>query len=327
MFKKVIGVDLGTSNISIYKKKKGILLREPSIVAIDRVTKEAVAFEKDAKDMFGKAPTTVEIVHPIRRGVVADFDITDQFINYLLKKAKVKSYIMKPTIILSVPFDITKVEEDAFREIGERMGSREVYLVESVIAAALGAGLDINRSTASMIIDMGGGKTDIAILSLGKIIKGAKTDIAGELFDKRIISYMKQKYKLLIGDKTSEKIKMEGSSLVECDKEVEVRGMDLITNLPHTVTVTSQDLKEAIQEDLYTLIDIIKEVLEDIHPEVASDIMKGGIVLTGGSAALVGLKEVLSYELGIPVSLAKQNETATIEGVGILLENLSYLKK
>lgn len=327
MFEKVIGIDLGTSNIAIYKKRKGMILREPSVVAIDRETREVLSFGNDAKAMFGRTPDRVEIIHPIRKGVVADFDITDQLINYLMKKAKVKSSFLKSKIVMSIPLDITKVEENAFREISERMGSREVYLVDSVNASSLGVGLDINYPTASMIVDIGGGKTDIAILSLGKIVKGTKTDIAGELFDRRIVSYIKQKYKLLIGEKTAEELKINGSSLFEGEKETEVRGRDLITNLPHEITITSKDLKEALQEDIYSLIDLIKDFLEDIHPEMAADIMKNGMILTGGCASLEGLDKLLSYELGIPVHRAHQNETSTIEGIGILLENLSYLKK
>ncbi len=327
MLGKAIGVDIGTSSISIFQKNQGLLLKEPSVVAIDVETKEVVAYGTQAKEMFGKCPDKIKIVHPIRKGIIADFDLSDKLMNYFLKRTSIKRSFFKPKIVMSVPQEISGVEMSAFQEIGERMGARSTILVNGMKASALGAGMDMDKRKASMIIDIGHGQTNLAILSSNQIIKGISIDIAGEKFDKQIISYLKKKYHLLIGDATAEKIKIEGSSLFEKEKEVEVSGKDLITNLPHTITISSTDLKEAIQEDIYELIDIIKEVLEEIHPEVSGDIAKEGIILVGGSASLNGLDKLLSFELDIPVRVAADSATATIDGIGILLENVSKLEK
>lgn len=324
---KAIGIDLGTTNIRIYKRKKGIILKEPSLVAIDKETNEAVAFGSEAKRMFGRTPDTIEIIRPIQRGVIADFEMTEQLLSYFIKKAKVRNIFFKSKMVMNSPLQITKVEENAVREAADRLGSRDVYLVDSIKASAIGAGLDISRPDGNMIIDMGGGVTDIAIISLGTIIKGVSTGITGELFDKRIVSYVKNKYKLLIGEKTAEEIKIEATSLFGEEITSEVRGRDLITNLPHTIEITSNDITDALQEDIYELIDIIKEMLEDVHPEIAADIATKGIILTGGSSLLRGLAELFSFELDIPVKIANDGENATVEGLGILLENIHSMKR
>lgn len=327
MVERAIGIDLGTTNIRIYKRKKGIILKEPSVVAVDRETNEPVAFGLEAKRMFGRTPERIEIVRPIQRGVIADFEMTEQLLNHFLKKVKVSSIFLKSKMVINRPLKITKVEENAVREAADRLGSRDVYLVDSIKASALGAGLDISRPDGNMIIDMGGGVTDIAILSLGSVIKGQTIAITGELFDKRIVSYIKSKYKLLIGEKTAEEIKIEASSLFGEEIVSEVRGRDLITNLPHTIEVTSNDITDALQADIYELIDIIKEMLEDVHPEIAADIASKGITLTGGASLLNGLAELLSFELDIPVRVASDGENATAEGLGILLENVKHIDR
>lgn len=327
MVEKAIGIDLGTTNIRIYKRKKGVILKEPSLVAIDKETNEAIAFGSEAKRMFGRTPDTIEIIRPIQRGVIADFEMTEQLLSYFIKKAKVRNIFFKSKMVMNSPLQITKVEKNAVREAADRLGSRDVYLVDSIKASAIGAGLDISRPDGNMIIDMGGGVTDIAIISLGTIIKGVSTGITGELFDKRIVSYVKNKYKLLIGDKTAEEIKIEATSLFGEEMTSEVRGRDLITNLPHTIEITSNDITDALQEDIYELIDIIKEMLEDVHPEIAADIATKGIILTGGSSLLRGLAELLSFELDIPVKIANDGENATVEGLGILLENIHSMKR
>ena len=324
---KAIGVDLGTKNIRIYRKKRGMILKEPSIVAIDKETNEPVAFGYDAKRMFGKTPDRIEIIRPIQKGVIADFEMTEQLLSYFLKKAKVRSIFFKSKMVISCPLGMTKVEENAFREAADRMGSRDVYLVDSVKASALGSGVDISRPTGSMIIDMGGGITNIAILSIGSIIKGQAVDITGDLFDKKIVSYMKKNYKLLIGERTAEEVKIEATSLFGEEREADVRGRDLITNLPHTIHITSDDITEALKEDIYDLIDVIKDMLEDVHPEIAADIASRGIILTGGCSSLRGLDKLLSFELDIPVRVLDDSTNATVEGLGILLENVRNLQK
>lgn len=327
MVERAIGIDLGTTNIRIYKSRKGIILKEPSVVAIDRETNEPVAFGLEAKRMFGRTPDRIEIIRPIQRGVIADFEMTEHLLNHFLKKAKVFNIFFKSKMVLNCPLKITKVEENAIREAADRLGSRDVHLVESIKAASLGAGVDISRPTGTMIIDMGGGVTEIAILSLGSIIKGDTIPITGELFDKRIVSYIKSKYKLLIGEKTAEEIKIEAASLFGEEITSEVRGRDLITNLPHTIEITSLDITDALQEDIYEFIDVIKEMLEDVHPEIAADIASRGIVLTGGSSLLRGLAELLSFELDIPVRVANEGENATVEGLGILLGNIKAISR
>ncbi len=327
MIERAIGIDLGTTNIRIYKRRKGVILKEPSLVAIDRETNEPVAFGIEAKRMFGRTPERVEIIRPIQRGVIADFEMTEQLLNHFLKKAKVKNIFFKSKMVINCPLKITKVEENAVREAADRLGSRDIYLVDSIKASALGAGMDISRPDGVMLIDMGGGVTDIAIISLGSIIKGNSIGITGELFDKRIVTYMKHKYKLLIGEKTAEEIKIEAASLFGEEIESEVRGRDLITNLPHTIKITSNDISDALQEDIYELIDVIKEMLEDVHPEIAADIASKGIILTGGASLLRGLDQLLSFELDIPVKIVNDGANATAEGLGILLENVKSIKR
>lgn len=327
MVERAIGIDLGTTNIRIYKRRKGVILKEPSVVAVDRETNEPVAFGLEAKRMFGRTPESISIIRPIQRGVIADFEMTEQLLNYFLKKAHVKNVFLKSKMVMNCPLKITKVEENAVREAADRLGSRDVYLVDAIKASALGSGLDISRPDGNMIIDMGGGVTDIAIISLGSIIKGDTIFITGDLFDKRIVSYMKNKYKLLIGEKTAEEIKIEASSLFGEEIVSEVRGRDLITNLPHTIEITSNDITDALQADIYELIDVIKEMLEDVHPEIAADIASKGIILTGGASQLRGLAELLSFELDIPVKLANDGANATAEGLGILLENVKSIKR
>lgn len=324
---KAIGIDLGTTNIRIYKRKKGIILKEPSVVALNKETNEPVAFGYDAKIMFGRTPDKIEIIRPIQKGVIADFEMAEQLLSYCIEKAKVRNIFLKSKMIIGCPLRITKVEENAVREATDKLGSREVYLVDAVKAAALGAGVDISRPDGNMVIDMGGGVTDIAIISLGSIIKGITIDITGELFDKRIVSYIKKKYKLLIGEKTAEEIKIEASSLFGEEITSEVRGRDLITNLPHTIEITSNDITDALQEDIYDLIEIIKEILSDIHPEIASDIARKGIILTGGCSSLRGLAELLSFELDIPVKVVNNSVNAVVEGLGILSENTHSIKR
>ncbi len=322
MVDKVIGIDLGTTNIRIYKRKKGIILKEPSVVALDKETNEPIAFGYEAKIMFGRTPDKIEIIRPIQKGVIADFEMAEQLLSYCIRKAKVRNVFFKSKMIIGSPLRITKVEENAVREAADHLGSRKVYLVDSIKAASLGAGVDISRPDGNMIIDMGGGVTDLAILSLNSIIKGKTIDITGELFDKRIVSYLKNKYKLLIGEKTAEEIKIEAASLFGEEIKSEVRGRDLITNLPHTIEITSNDITDALQEDIYELIEIIKEMLGDVHPEIAADIAKRGIILTGGCSSLRGLAELLSFELDIPVRVMKDSVNAVAEGLGILSENI-----
>ncbi len=327
MVDKVIGIDLGTTNIRIYKRKKGIILKEPSVVALDKETNEPIAFGYDAKIMFGRTPDKIEIIRPIQKGVIADFEMAEQLLSYCIHKAKVRNLFFKSKMIIGCPLRITKVEENAVREAADHLGSRKVYLVDAIKAASLGAGVDISRPDGNMIIDMGGGVTDLAILSLNSIIKGRTIDITGELFDKRIVSYLKNKYKLLIGEKTAEEVKIEAASLFGEEIKSEVRGRDLITNLPHTIEITSNDITDALQEDIYEFIEIIKDMLGDVHPEIAADIAKKGIILTGGCSSLRGLAELLSFELDIPVRVVNDSVNAVVEGLGILSENVHSLQE
>ncbi len=326
MLKRMIGIDLGTSNISIYRGKKGLVVREPSVVAFDKTTNKYVAFGRNAKKLYGKVSNQIEIIHPIRHGVIADFEATDQLIQYYLKKMKMHFCFLKPKVVMSLPLERTKVEESSFREVVERMGVYDVHFIESVKAAAIGAGLDLQKPVSQMIVHIGSERTDLAILSSSEIIMQQTTSIAGHLWDERIVAYLRDHYKLWIGKNLAEKIKIEGTSLDRVKKEIEVSGKDIITGLPHTVVVTSDDIQKAIQGDIFDLVELIKDMLSDVHPEIASDIALLGITLTGGSAQLEGLAEFLSSELGIPVKSASDSGRAVIDGIGILLENPKLLK-
>jgi len=329
MFAKDIGIDLGTANVLIHIKGQGIVLNEPSIVAIDSDTKKILAVGTQAREMLGRTPGKVQAIRPMKDGVIADFEVTEMMLNSFIRKVNGKSFLSRPRILICCPSNITQVEKNAIKEAAERTGARKVLIEEEPKVAAIGAGLDISKPSGNMVIDIGGGTTDIAILSLGDIVTSESIKIAGNTFDNDIIKYIKEKYKLLIGDRTAEEIKLEIGSVYPEDKneKMDVKGRDLVTGLPHTITLCSEEVEEALRESVYTIVHAAKGVLEQTPPELAADIIDKGVVITGGGALIHGFEELLSHELKVPVFIAESPLTCVVEGTGILLENIHLLEK
>lgn len=327
MFAKDIGIDLGTANVLIYIKGQGIVLNEPSIVAIDSDTKKPLAVGHDAREMLGRTPGRVQAIRPMKDGVIADFEITEIMLNSFIRKVNGKSFLSRPRILICCPSNITQVEKNAIKEAAERTGARKVFLEEEPKVAAIGAGMDIAKPSGNMVIDIGGGTTDIAVLSLGSIVNSSSIKIAGNVFDADIIKYVKDKYKLLIGDRTAEDVKLTIGSVFPEGKndKMEVKGRDLVTGLPHTITLCSDEIEEALRESVYTIIHAAKTVLEQTPPELSADIIDKGIVLTGGGAMIHGFDDLLSHELKVPVFIAESPLTCVVEGTGILLDNLHLI--
>lgn len=323
---KDLGIDLGTANILIYIKGEGIVLNEPSVVAIDMETKKPLAFGSDANLMLGKTPFKVKAIRPMKDGVIADFQITEMMLDYFVNKIKARGIFKKPRIVICCPADTTPVEKNAIKEAAEKLGAKKVYLEEEPKAAAIGVGLDISKPNGNMIIDIGGGTTDIAVLSLGGIVVSRSLKIAGNVFDNDIKEYIKNKYRLLIGDKTASTIKHEIGSVYESDdSKMEVRGRDLETGLPSIIEISSSEIEEALEDDAQKIVVACKSVLEETPPELSADIIENGAILTGGGSLLNGFKELLEDELKIPIFLAESPLTSVAEGTGIMLDNLYML--
>ena len=329
MFAKDIGIDLGTANVLIYIKGQGIVLDEPSIVAIDAETKKPLAVGHEAREMFGRTPGSVKAIRPIKDGVIADFEVKEMMLNSFIKKVNGKSFFSRPRILICCPSNITQVEKNAIKEAAERTGARKVFLEIEPKVAAIGAGMDISKPSGNMVIDVGGGTTDIAILSLGGIVTSSSIKIAGNVFDNDIVKYIKDKYKLLIGERTAEDIKFTIGSVFpgSRNEKMEVKGRDLVTGLPHTITLTSDETEEALRESVYEIIHAAKNVLEQTPPELSADIIDKGIVVTGGGALIHGFDELLSHELKVPVFIAESPLTCVVEGTGILLDNMHLIGK
>ena len=329
MLAKNIGIDLGTANVLIYIKDQGIVLNEPSIVAIDTETKRVIAVGREANDMLGRTPGKVKAIKPMKDGVIADFEITEIMLNTFIKKIKAKSIFTRPKILICCPSNITPVEKNAIREAAERTGAKKVYIEEEPKVAAIGAGMDISKPSANMVIDIGGGTTDIAILSLDDIVNSTSLRCAGNVFDQDIIKYIKEKYKLLIGDPTAEDIKINFSNVFNPSKKEtrEIKGRNLVTGLPHTITITQDEIRDALNESIYKIIKATTNVLEQTPPELSADIVDKGIVLTGGGAMIEGLPELLSKELEVPVFIADDPLTCVANGTGVLLENPEKLEQ
>ena len=329
MFNKDIGIDLGTANVLIYIKGQGIVLNEPSVVAIESETKKPLAVGTEAHSMLGRTPGKVKAIKPMKDGVIADFETTEVMLNYFIKKVNGKSFFSRPRILICCPSNITQVEKNAIKEAAERTGAKKVFLEEEPKVAAIGTGMDISKPSGNMIIDIGGGTTDIAILSLGGVVNSTSIKIAGNAFDNDIVKYIKDKYKLLVGERTAEEIKITIGTVFpgSRNEKMEVRGRDLVTGLPHTITLTSDEVEEALRESIYSLINAAKGILEQTPPELAADIIDKGIVLTGGGCLVDGFSQVLSQELKVPVFIAESPLTCVAEGTGILLDNLHMIDK
>lgn len=324
MKNKDIGIDLGTANILIYVKGEGIVLSEPSVVAIDKDTGKVLAIGQKAHEMLGRTPGSVIAMKPLKDGVIADFDKTEIMLDYFIKKIKGKTLFSKPRILICCPSNITQVEKNAIREVAERTGAKKVYVEEEPKVAAVGAGLEIGLPSGNMVIDIGGGTTDIAVLSLDGIVHSESIKVAGNTLDVDIIKYVKNKYKLLIGEVSAEQVKIKIGTVLDDakEKQMKVRGRDLLTGLPKTISITSSEIKEAINDSVKLIIHAAKTVLEKIEPEISADIIDKGIVLTGGGALLEGLDKLIEKEIKVPVKIAKSPLTCVAEGTGIILENL-----
>ena len=329
MLSKDIGIDLGTANVLIHIKGKGIVLNEPSIVAVDADTKRVIAVGTEANEMLGRTPGKVKAIRPMKDGVIADFEITEIMLNEFIRKIKARKLFSRPRILICCPTNITQVEKNAIKEAAERTGARKVYIEEEPKVAAIGAGIDISKPSASMIIDVGGGTTDIAILSMNGMVVSSSIRIAGNTFDQDIINYIRDKYKLLIGEKTAEELKKEFINIFKPNKKKkrEIRGRNLITGLPHSIEITQEELSESLKESINKLIKEATRVLEDTNPELSADIAEKGIVLTGGGSLVKGLLDVFKQELKVPILIAESPLTCVAEGTGILLDNIKMLEE
>lgn len=318
-----IGIDLGTTSVLIYIKGKGIVLNEPSVVTVDIDTKKVLAVGKDAKEMIGRTPEKVKAIEPIKDGVIADFDVTEEMLVHFMKKAFGKKILSKPRILICCPSNITGVEKNAIQEMAERLGARRVFVEEEPKVAAVGAGLDITKPSGSMIVDIGGGTTDIAVLSLGAIVRSDSIRVAGNTFNQDILDYVREKYHVIIGEKTAEDIKLGIGTVIDTNdnKSFEVTGRNVNSGLPETIMVTNKDVYEALKSDVKKILSTIKSVLEKTSPELVADISNKGIILTGGGSLIGGLVEKMRKELKVPVFISDRPLTNVVEGTGILLDN------
>ena len=325
---KDIGIDLGTKNVLVYVKGKGIVLNEPSVIAIDTNTKKVLAVGNEASEMVGRTPGKVKAIMPMKDGVIDDFEMTEIMLNKFIKKAIGKSMLSKKRIVICCPTNITGIEKNAIKEMAERTGAKKVYVEEEVKVAAYGAGIDITKPSGSMVIDIGGGTTDIAILCLGGISNSSSIRIAGNKFDEDIINYVKDKHKLLIGEKTAEELKIKIGTVSKPRKksEMEVRGRDLTSGLPKTITITSSEIEEALKENVKKIIKEAKKVLETTLPELSADIVEKGIILTGGGSLIEGFPEILKENLQVPVFLSDSPLENVVNGTGVLLDNPKLLE-
>ncbi len=331
VFSRDMGIDLGTANTLVFLRGKGITIREPSVVAIQTNTKEVLAVGEEAKKMIGRTPGNIVAIRPLKDGVIADFDVTQNMLKYFIRKAYPRRLFLQPRVVVCVPSGVTEVEKRAVEEAAIQAGARDrhAYLIEEPMAAAIGAGLPVHAPTGSMVVDMGGGTTEVAIISLGGIVTSRSVRVAGDELDESIIHYVKKAYSLLIGERTAEEVKITigSADLVSKDQKMNIRGRDLISGLPKTVEITASEIHEAMKEPIMSIIDAIKYTLEKTPPELASDIMELGIMLTGGGALLNGLDRLINKETGMPVHIAENPLDCVVIGTGKALENIDTLRR
>lgn len=328
-FMKDLGIDLGTANSLVYERKKGILLREPSVVAINKKTKEVLALGAEARQMIGRTPGDIVAIHPLKEGVIADFEITREMIKYFIRKACRGRVFIKPRVVVSVPSGTTDVERRAVIEATINAGAREVYLIEEPVAAAIGAGLPVHEATGNMVIDIGGGTTDVAVISLGGIVTGQSVRVGGNSMDEAISKYIRRNYNLMIGERTAEDIKVYMGSAYPLETEIkyDVRGRDHVTGLPKVIQITSEEIRESLREPLNAIIGAVRLTIEKTPPELVADIMFKEITLTGGGALLKGMDKLLSQELGMLVKIADEPLSSVAVGTGKTLEHINLLSK
>ncbi|AIQ65911.1 Rod shape-determining protein MreB [compost metagenome] len=329
MLSKDIGIDLGTANVLIHVKGKGVVLDEPSVVTLESDTKKVLAVGEQARRMVGRTPGNISTIRPLRDGVIADFEITETMLKYFIDRVGGRSWYSRPRILICAPTNITSVEQKSIREAAERSGAKEVFMEEEPKAAAIGAGMDIYQPSGNMVVDIGGGTTDVAVLSMGDVVTASSIKIAGDKFDEAILKYIKSKYKLLIGERTAEDIKLNIGNVRPggTQAEMDIRGRDMVSGLPQTLTISSAEVQEALWDPVSSIVVAAKTVLERTPPELSADIIDRGVVLTGGGALLTGLDELLAEELHVPVWVAEDPMHCVVKGTGIMLDHLDRVVK
>ncbi|NLY42864.1 MAG: rod shape-determining protein [Clostridiaceae bacterium] len=327
-FGQDIGIDLGTATVLVYVKGKGIVLNEPSVVAIDRNTNRLLAVGEEARRMLGRTPGNIVATRPLKDGVISDYDITERMLKYFIKKV-CGYHIYKPRIVVCVPSGVTEVEKRAVIDATMQAGARKTFLIEEPIAAAIGAGIDISKACGSMVVDIGGGTTDIAVISLGGIVVSSSIKLAGDKFDEDIVKYVRKKYNIMIGERTAEELKINIGSVYPREKEIsmDVRGRNMISGLPITIKVTSTEMLEALEESITSIVEAVHSVLERTPPELVVDISTRGIVLTGGGSLIYGLDKLLQEKTGINVIVADEAVSCVALGTGKVLDNLEVLQE
>ena len=327
LFSNDMGIDLGTASVLVYVKGQGIILREPSVVAIEKDTRRVLAIGTEAKRMLGKTPSNIIAVRPLRNGVIADFEVTERMIRYFIKKVHNRRSLLHPRIVIGVPSGITEVERRAVRESAEQAGAREVYLIEEPMAAAIGANIPIQEPEGNMIVDVGGGTTEVAVTSMGGMVVSKSIDVAGDEMDEAVVLYFRRKYNLLIGENTAEDVKIRIGSVFPLAEEtsLEVKGRDQVTGLPKTVSITSEEVRAALAEPMRAIIEVIRNALEETPAELSADLVDRGIVLAGGGSLLRGFPELITQETELPANLAEDPLTCVVRGTGKYLEELDHM--
>lgn len=327
MFSKDIGIDLGTANVLIHLKGKGVVLNEPAVVAIDTKTNKVLAVGEEARQMVGRTPGNITAIRPLKDGVIADFDATEAMLRYFISKLNLTGFLSKPNILICCPTNITSVEQKAIREAAEKSGGKNVYLEEEPKVAAIGAGMDIFQPSGNMVVDIGGGTTDVAVLSMGDIVTSESIKAAGDLFDLDITAYIKKQYKLLIGERTAEDIKITVGTVYKGSRNenMEIRGRDMVTGLPRNIAVNSEEIEVALRESVSMVVQAAKNVLEKTPPELSADIIDRGVIITGGGALLNGIDQLLMDELGVPVFIAESPLNCVAIGTGVMLDNVDKI--
>ncbi|MEC9487907.1 MAG: rod shape-determining protein [Halanaerobium sp.] len=328
-FSRDMGIDLGTANTLVYIKNKGVLIREPSVVAIQKEDDDVLAVGEEAKRMIGRTPGNIIAIRPMKDGVIADFDVTEKMLRYFIRKAHKRTRLVRPRVVICVPSGVTEVEKRAVIDAALHAGAREAYLIEEPMAAAIGAGLPVHEAAGNMVVDIGGGTTEVAVISLGGIVNSESIRIGGDEMDEGIVQYVKKKYNLMVGERTAEEIKIEIGSAMHVDElegTREIRGRDMLTGLPKTVTISVEEVREALAEPVNSILSAVKRTLEGTPPELAADIMDKGIVMAGGGSLLTGLDLLMAEETGMPVHVAEDPLDCVVAGTGTVLDQLESAK-